>query len=322
MRLILLLLVFVAPCVAAQQKFFEGNIIYKVSVKAASGHINDADAAKILAASDTMNIFIKNGNYRLHNQCADVYTIAKDKKAYYKFRKIDTLYYLDLTVDTAHIVEIIKKDSLFRFNNYPCRAITIKNTRGTSTWYYTDSLLNNPEYDKEHIHDSYNVYAQETHGGLYLWNQQTFSIGTQTAACIQVQQKSIDDQVFNLPLLPLKEISKASLFIPARFSSKEDNGNAWIKYLQGNLNQTLGNKYIKLNKGEKEGSQTVIVDFVINSNGKISNIQVANKTEVHPRLAEEAIRVIQESHNWQPAVIYGEKVASGFHQPITFMAIK
>ncbi len=75
----------------------------------------------------------------------------------------------------------------------------------------------------------------------------------------------------------------------------------WMNYLQNNLNTRLGNKYIKIPKGELTARQTAKVSFIVSKNGDITDIEVTNKDSIHPKLAEEAIRVIKEGPKWTPA---------------------
>jgi TonB family protein len=128
-------------------------------------------------------------------------------------------------------------------------------------------------------------------------------------------QKNIDDHIFDLPNLPVKKYTQEGLRTSARFPGKE---GAWLKYLQSNLDSKVGAKYLKFPKGQTEASQEVIVAFIVNEDGTVSNIQAVNKSEVHPKLAEEAIRVVRDSPRWVPATLYGEKVQGSIRQPIVF----
>ena len=47
-------------------------------------------------------------------------------------------------------------------------------------------------------------------------------------------------------------------------------------------------------------------------------IQVLNKSEVHPKLAEEIVRDIQGSPRWIPAQFYGQEINGSIPQPIVF----
>lgn len=93
----------------------------------------------------------------------------------------------------------------------------------------------------------------------------------------------------------------------------------WKKYLEGNLKANLANRYIKLKKHEQEATQTVIVEFVVDHEGKTSNIVVTNSAEVHPKLAAEAIRVIKEGPVWEPATQNGKNVFYQVRQYITLL---
>lgn len=66
---------------------------------------------------------------------------------------------------------------------------------------------------------------------------------------------------------------------------------------------------------DREIEGTVIVQFIVDEKGDLSEIQALSG---HPLLAEEAIRVIQRSGRWTPAISHGRKVKSYKKQPITF----
>jgi protein TonB len=104
--------------------------------------------------------------------------------------------------------------------------------------------------------------------------------------------------------------------IEARFPGGQQG---WIKYLQKNLNAELGAEYLNPKK-HKPVRQTVMVSFLVNKAGKISEVTVLNADEVHPKLAEEAIRVIKQGPDWIPAEQDGKKVIYRQKQSITWEA--
>jgi protein TonB len=62
---------------------------------------------------------------------------------------------------------------------------------------------------------------------------------------------------------------------------------------------------------------TVIVQFVVNKDGKVSDVQaIGGPTE--GGLREEAVRVIKQCGKWKPAIADGHPVKSVVHQPIIF----
>jgi periplasmic protein TonB len=94
---------------------------------------------------------------------------------------------------------------------------------------------------------------------------------------------------------------------------------AWRKYLEQNLDSDLGSKYIKIPKGKKSATQTVIVSFVVDVDGTISDVKADNENEVHPRIAAESVRVIRKGPNWVPARLNGKKVKYRQKQSITWV---
>ena len=67
---------------------------------------------------------------------------------------------------------------------------------------------------------------------------------------------------------------------------------------------------------EKGIQGKVIVEFVVEKNGKISKVKAVKS--VSPELDAEAISVISKMPKWKPGVLRGEKVRSTFRLPINF----
>jgi outer membrane biosynthesis protein TonB len=84
------------------------------------------------------------------------------------------------------------------------------------------------------------------------------------------------------------------------------------------VNPKLAEKFVKIPKGEKEGWQTVILEFAVGEDGVVSDVRVANPNEVDAALAVEALRVMRLSPRWAPATFYGERVRWTCQQGIEF----
>ena len=84
----------------------------------------------------------------------------------------------------------------------------------------------------------------------------------------------------------------------------------WIRYLTDNFN------YPKA-AVRKRIQGTVSVQFIVDRDGKVTNAEVIKS--VHPLLDKEALRLIQESPKWKPAIQDGKKVRSYKKQPVVFM---
>jgi len=106
--------------------------------------------------------------------------------------------------------------------------------------------------------------------------------------------------------------------IPASFTG---GAPAWRKYLQNNLDVSLGTKYIQIPKGQKSAKVTVIVSFIIDKEGKVSEVKLHDAEPDHiPYIfIKEAIRIIQTGPKWVPAVQYGRLVKYRMLQPISWV---
>lgn len=98
----------------------------------------------------------------------------------------------------------------------------------------------------------------------------------------------------------------------ASFTGGKDN---WIRYIQRNLKADVAVK-----KGAPLGQYTVVVQFVVDTDGQVINIKPI--TAFGYGMEEEVVRLMQKSPRWQPAWIYGTKVKAYRKQPITFVVEK
>lgn len=96
--------------------------------------------------------------------------------------------------------------------------------------------------------------------------------------------------------------------IQARFP---DGMAGWTKFLQKNLNSDL-----PVQNGAPAGTYTVIVSFVVDRTGAISDVQAENDPGFGTK--EEAIHAIKKSPNWIPAEQNGRSVIYRQKQTITF----
>lgn len=83
----------------------------------------------------------------------------------------------------------------------------------------------------------------------------------------------------------------------------------WIKYLQKNIDPDAGSKSVK-------GGQ-VMLRFIVDTHGATTNIYLQKSVEFV--LDEEAIKVIQKSPVWIPALQNGKTVNAYRRQPFTFI---
>jgi periplasmic protein TonB len=88
--------------------------------------------------------------------------------------------------------------------------------------------------------------------------------------------------------------------------------SGWRTYLQKNLNANIPNK-----RKAPVGTYTVIVLFVVDKNGEISNVKA--ETNHGYGMEKEVVRVIKKGPNWTPAMQNGKIVKAYRRQPVTFM---
>lgn len=91
----------------------------------------------------------------------------------------------------------------------------------------------------------------------------------------------------------------------------------WQRYLEANLNVDLGARYLKPKRGQTI-TQQAIVSFLVDTSGNISEVQILNPGDVHPKLAAETMRVIKEGPKWLPATQNGKKVIYRQKQSVTW----
>jgi hypothetical protein len=316
-NLIVLLLNILSLILFAQQKDFEGIMTFKVDVQSKSELISSHAIMNMLATRNTMTVAIKQGNYRQTSGGTEFYYISKNQKVYIKFKGIDTLYYIEYGSDTSVVTKISKSDEKKMIAGLECKLITIQSGTTSRRYYYSPSLYMNPEYDRNNKIGSFDAFAKET-SSLYLGFTEETQSYSLSRTCTKVEKVSIDDSIFKLPDLPQRKFSREDVTVSAEFTR---NGG-WEKYLQTNLDGQVAAKYLKIPKGEEKVSQQVLVAFLVNENGKVVTAEVLNKKEVHPKLAEEALRVVNASPLWKPATFGGEKVIFWMKEPITFEVSK
>ena len=108
----------------------------------------------------------------------------------------------------------------------------------------------------------------------------------------------------------IKDDSPLSIVeIEAKFT-----GN-WENFLRKNLNPE-----VPLNNDAPPGSYTVLIQFVVDIDGSVSDIKALSSAGYG--MEQEAIRVFKKAAKWEPAIMNGFKVKAYRKQPITFMVME
>ncbi len=111
---------------------------------------------------------------------------------------------------------------------------------------------------------------------------------------------------------PRQEEDYDKVFTSVQIEAEFPGGpSAWKRYLERNLNQNVPSE-----NGAPPGKYTVILNFQVDKNGNISDIQADSGPY---GTKEEAIKVIKKGPSWKPAVQNGHNVAYRAKQAITFV---
>jgi protein TonB len=134
------------------------------------------------------------------------------------------------------------------------------------------------------------------------------------------QEGKIDDGAVDPPVegptnvvaAPKKQRDIDSIFIDVQYEAIFPGGpDGWRKYLERNLNKDLPSE-----NGAPANDYTVIVSFIVDRFGVISDVKAENDPGYGTK--EEAIKIIRKSPTWEPAVQNGTKVVHRQKQKITF----
>lgn len=120
-------------------------------------------------------------------------------------------------------------------------------------------------------------------------------------------------QIIEEKVIPSSNYTSDSIFskvdIEASFSGGD---NAWRNYLVRTLDAEIPNTHYV-----PPGTYTVIVQFVVDKTGAISDIKALTKHGYG--MEEEVIRVITKGPKWAPAIQNGVTVKAYRKQPVTFV---
>ena len=109
------------------------------------------------------------------------------------------------------------------------------------------------------------------------------------------------------------EITVDKVFTKVEVEARYPGGpQAYVKFLQQNLRPEL-----PAEKGAPTGTYTVIVKFIVDIDGSIS--EIIPETKNGYGMEEEVVRIITLSPRWEPAMQDGNIVRAYRRQPVTFI---
>jgi|GEM_PF-48572 len=103
-------------------------------------------------------------------------------------------------------------------------------------------------------------------------------------------------------------------FFAVQVEAKYPGGQpAWKKYLERNLRSQIA-----VDNGASPGIYTVVVSFLVARDGSTSEVKVISAPDPDFGTAAEAVRVIERSGKWQPAIQNGHSVTFREKQKVIF----
>jgi protein TonB len=84
-----------------------------------------------------------------------------------------------------------------------------------------------------------------------------------------------------------------------------------MKYLQQNI------RYPAMEK-DNSVTGTVVLTFVVDKNGNITDVKTLKAVKGGPNLDKEATRVVKSMPPWKPGKMNGKAVAVQYNLPVTF----
>lgn len=116
---------------------------------------------------------------------------------------------------------------------------------------------------------------------------------------------------------PKQEEDYDKVFTKVEKEAKFPGGpEAWRKFLERNLNANVA-----ADDGAPAGNYTVKVQFIVDKEGSISQVQAIDVPRACPSCGPEAVKVIKRGPKWDPAVQNGRNVIYQAIQFITFQVV-
>ncbi len=146
--------------------------------------------------------------------------------------------------------------------------------------------------------------------------QESVAIGTEnikTGSAIKVIQPPVSETGSTVGKIAIAEKETDEPFRSVEIEASFPGGTpAWQKFLQNNIDPNT-----PVNAGAKPGSYTVLVQFVVDVNGQVSDVKALTNTGFG--MEKEAVKAISKGPKWIPALQNGRYVKAYRNQPVTFL---
>ena len=214
--------------------------------------------------------------------------------------------WISTSLDKAfYFTNFVKKDSFYECTSYwmKSKRLNCKSfTKDTSFSKFIGISLR--YYENGRIDDSI-VYPTKTNPVLY--NYHYYESGQ---LWVDYSINTSDNKENTLGYNERGKLIKNFIF--SREAAFDGGEKVWIRYLQKNIKAE-----IPVKRGAPGGTYQVIIRFMVSKDGNIKNAEA--ETHFGYGMELEALRIIQDSPKWIPAILLNEEINAYRKQPITFM---
>lgn len=187
------------------QPEFEGIIVYSISVNSNNLEVFSNEELRN-NFGDTVTFYYKAGKYRMSfngKDLSEVYYLS-DKNNEYTLRKgIDTLFYGNCSVKNDELKDVDEVKNVDTILGYSCDRIKVIGDKYSRTYTYSTSLYLDPIHYENYVLGFANEYYSQAKAPFLAYTYEGRVFSTRYRAS-RIEEKQLDDKLFELPELPLK----------------------------------------------------------------------------------------------------------------------
>jgi hypothetical protein len=182
---------------------FEGIITYSIELKSKKEYLSSEKLSQLYGSE--MNLFIKNGNYKMvynGNDIKEVYYLKKINKEYSLRKNMDTLYMASLEKEDRQLNSSKIIDTVVMINQRPCKVLINKVDNIINIYYFDTTLYLNPKNYKNYKFNYANLYYEKAKSQWLKYEFQGTSFNLIYTAK-KIVEKKLNDSIFELPHVPV-----------------------------------------------------------------------------------------------------------------------
>jgi len=196
-KLIFTLTVFASIATFGQS--FEGEIIYKNSLKSKNPKMTDEQWTQMMGSKE--EYFIKQGNYKsVTNGTMSQWQIYnnKENKVYTKMSNSEIVLWNDASVNSDEIIKSEIKKNVVTILGYSCDELTLTCKSGIQKYYYSSKLPVDIKLFENHKYGNWYDFLKNSKSLTVKTIIETPQFTMETIA-IEVKPMKLDDKLFILP---------------------------------------------------------------------------------------------------------------------------